>query len=987
MSILHYGGRPLLTIAVFLLYLCRDIVGPLLVVFAGIIIDWWALISFPIVMLFLVGDVLRLSPVRRLHQIFQDWSSNILEMNNLVDPKAAEKLRRAMMDHPVVYRKDPPNHTHPKSASARSAAVNHMCSLANLLGIKTFFVQMSKQDQQRGRPGSRDWRFPKDLQSVPISETPLEDVDALCYVDVDMYLDMPAALCENAKIQMISTFQPSAVANSDGEYAFTFDKYNVSKVSVSGGGMYTGLVWNYSQDSLLVTRKFLGVPYSCAAYLVDRKTVTENYDLVLLSPLGSWGWKLAWLAWWTISGPDLRRLSLHDDGFLRMAVHKKDGMYMSTGRPDSYACATIPAAVDAALSDQVLVQKADLTSATVQGRVGPGFETGAPVVAAYHRKQRRGIPDRVCPVDLSIQHVQFGPKSEDDFKPLIVPFMTPLIEDGCFAPAVTIINEEVMVKERITNMAKTTVMDAYTRILAEEFVQFLFPRNGVLVPLDFDAVVERQHRPSQLALIGQADDVPHRPPTATNMMKHEAYAKITPPRAITIIDPPDKVAWSLFLYALGDYAKYSWPWYQPGMTPLETAERIVAICSLAEDLKQGDYNRMDGTISPANRELESMVIVRAFVRDVHERALELANSQVNMAVRCRLGTKYQSGTARGSGSPETGLFNTINTAFNAYCAFRSEGVPPIVAYEMLGIYCGDDSATPSGDCCGGPIPRVSEAALVRAASKMGQELEVTTVKRGSVGVKFLARLYGPDVWFGDPNSMCDLKRQLSKLHTTVALPSKVTPLMKAVEKARAFGLTDANTPVLGEWCRTVLRKFPNVYSDYLNIWGSKLAYDVQYPNEDSGWMFALAQSQLPEFDFGGFRDWIRHVDYLGVDSILFLQSPVFMRHQAPVNRIVVVNGELLQPEVPTQGSVTAKPDDKGKEEEVGETQPSAAKAPVVGTPSTDGAPPAAKSAGPAAKNPQNRAQKRAERSAKFGKRAQAAKKAPPKPKGKGKGVT
>jgi len=959
MSILHYGGRPLLTIAIFLLYLCRNIVGPFITVIAGFLIDWWAFISFPLVFIFLVGDVLRLSPVRRLQQVAQDYASATLEMYNLVTPGDAEKLRRTMMDHPVVYRRDPPNHTHPKSASARSAAVNHMCSLANILGLKTYFVQMSKQDQQRGRPGSRDWRFPKDLQSVPISETPVEDVDALCYVDVDMYLDMPSMLCERTKTHLIATFQPSAVANSDGEYAFTFDKHSVSKVSVSGGGMYTGLVWNYSQDSLLVFRKFLGIPYSCAAYLVDRKTITENYDFVLLSPLGGWGWKLAWLAWLSIDGPGLKRLSLHDDGFLRMMVHRKDGMYMSTGRPDSYACATIPAAVDAALSDQVLVQKADLTTATVQGRVGPGFETGAPVVAAFHRKQRRGIPDRVCPVDLSIQHVQFGPKSEDDFKPLIVPFMTPFIEDGCFAPALTTLTEQVMVKERITNMAKTTVMDAYTRILAEEFVELIFPRSGVLVPLELDDVVERQHRPSQLAIIGQADDVPHRPPTATNMTKHEAYAKITPPRAITIIDPPDKVAWSKFLYAMGDYAKHSWPWYQPGLTPLETAERIVQICLLAEDLKQGDYNRMDGTISPANRELESMVIVRAFVRDVHETALELANSQVNMSVRCTLGTKYDSGTARGSGSPETGLFNTINTAFVAYCAFRSEGVPSLMAYEMLGLYCGDDSVTPSGDAGGGGIPRVSEAALVRAAAKMGQELDIVTVKRGAVGVKFLARLYGPDVWFGDNNSMCDLKRQLTKLHTTVALPSKITPLMKAVEKARAFGLTDANTPVIGEWCRTVLRKFPHVYSDYLNIWGSKLAYEVQYPNDDSGWMFALAQTQMPEFDFGGFHDWIRHVDYLGVDSVLILQAPVFMKNKVLVNRPVVINGEFLQPKVP----VTPLPDNKGKEEEVEVVTLEAAYAPVAAEA------PVSSATTVAAKDPKDRVKKRAERAAKFKTRA------------------
>jgi hypothetical protein len=233
--------------------------------------------------------------------------------------------------------------------------------------------------------------------------------------------------------------------------------------------------------------------------------------------------------------------------------------------------------------------------------------------------------------------------------------------------------------------------------------------------------------------------------------------------------------------------------------------------------------------------------------------------------------------------------------------------------------------------------------------------------------------------------------------------------MKAVEKARAFGLTDANTPVIGEWCRTVLRKFPNVYSDYLKIWGSGYSSDVQYPNEDSGWMFAFAQYQMPEFDFAGFKEWIRHVDYLRDDEVLVLQSPVFLRHHAPVTRLVVINGELLQPEVPTQGSADSKPDDKGKDEEVEVAQQvvepvvsATVVAAEVGKFAAKGAKPTSKAGPKNGPSPQT-LDKRAERQAKFwlsktpaekadlkkkaaNKRA-AAKSAPPKPKGKGGGIT
>lgn len=839
----------------------------------------------------------------QVSQKIQDYVTSRLYRKRQGDYSRTEILRRTFVDLKVARRHDPPNHTHPTSASVRSTAVNHTLALCQGVGLEPSFVQMSKQDQARSRDGTRDWRFVKDLQCYPVPAT-FQGGDACVYVDVDMYLDMGRLLCERPVPHIVCTFQPAKVAESEGEYVFTFDAQDVSHVSVSGGGRYSGSVWNYSTDHLMVAKLVLGIPVRVATYMVDRKTVGDHYDMVLLSPVGAWSGVEAVLAYNFLTGTGLERLRVHEEGFLRLRVHTKDGMFVSTGRPGSLACATIPAAIDDALSDQVLVQKADLTTATVLGKIGPGNDTGAPALAAYHRHARRFTPDRVCPVGISVQHVQFG-KAEDDFKPLIVPFMTPLIEDGCFAPVLSQENEEHMVRERITNMAKTTVMDARTRLLAEEFQQFLFPIPHVLVPLGFDEVRERQDRPSQVALIEQADDTPMRPAEADMMEKKEAYPKVTPQRPITIIKPPDKVKWSQYLYAMADYAKIHWPWYQPGKNPLQTAESVAAMCRRAlKGLGIADYRRYDGSVSPANREFEAMVTNRAFQKQYMDELAEYRNSQIGMRVRGTFGTTYDSQYARGSGSPETGLFNTMDTAFVFYMAMRDAGMEPAEAYANLGQYCGDDSATPD----------VEPELCIKAAARLGQEMDMVFIKRGETGVKFLARLYGPDVWWGDANSMCDLRRQLTKLHTTPSLPSHVTPAMKIVEKARSYALSDANTPVMGAWCECVLNICPAVDGSYLGMWGALWDREVQYPNEDSGWMFACAQTQLPEFDFGGFYDWVGYLQRVRASPDMVLNGPCFMKAKVVTSVEVVINGEVVKPE-PTPES-PAVDSAKGKGEEV-----------------------------------------------------------------------
>jgi hypothetical protein len=183
-------------------------------------------------------------------------------------------------------------------------------------------------------------------------------------------------------------------------------------------------------------------------------------------------------------------------------------------------------------------------------------------------------------------------------------------------------------------------------------------------------------------------------------------------------------------------------------------------------------------------------------------------------------------------------------------------IRPEVAYAKLGIYGGDD----------GLSANLTKFASEQASLSVGQKLDLERIYRSDqFGVKFLARHYGPDVWFGSADSMCDIRRQLAKFHLTVHLPSNITREEKLKDKAFAFSLTDTNTPVLGDFVKKALELFPmGPVDNYVSItghYGIELDTTKQYPNYDGGeWMEHYVATQLTDFDLCSFRAWIESCD-------------------------------------------------------------------------------------------------------------------------------
>jgi hypothetical protein len=185
---------------------------------------------------------------------------------------------------------------------------------------------------------------------------------------------------------------------------------------------------------------------------------------------------------------------------------------------------------------------------------------------------------------------------------------------------------------------------------------------------------------------------------------------------------------------------------------------------------------------------------------------------------------------------------------------------------------------------------------------IGQVLTVEKVKKNCLGVKFLARVYSPDVWCGDVNTCCDLPRQLTKLHVTVQLGHGVTPIMKLLEKCRAYWLTDKNTPILGDFVRKVRFLLngefeANPATAPMRAWCTSFSSETQYRNEPAEWMKEYIDSVMPTCDFKRFMTWLEKVNSLqAMLTPPMLQEPTEAKPKSPV----VVNGVIVGDKPPVK---------------------------------------------------------------------------------------
>jgi len=817
--------------------------------------------------------------------------------------------------------KPSPGHTHAVSACDRTVASTFIDRLGPLVGLEPYFVQRSRTDERKNRLGSRVHFWSKDLNVQPEEFMPPE-YSLLAMVDVDQYVDMPSFLCDNFRPLVLYTFQPSQVSRTSSEYSYTFNKYNRVEYRVTGGGLYEHSVWNYSHDNIMVYKSFFGIPYKAATYGIDRRITSLDHELVLLTPLSMWTGMFALFARVLLFGRSLVRLNLVHGAFLRLKVHSMEGFLVSTGKVGEYAQATVPVEVDDTCKTIAETSKYDFTLPQAVSLAG-GDKTAGAVLMQWNRALVDGNldatlpsskPDVVCPVSDSIRLYHFDPPSYDPAdKPIVVPFMSPLLGD-CFVPANSLTNIQHGVQERIEKVKPgQLIMTPFLHQVMLEFVELLIPEPNQIDPVDVDFLYDQQSKPTQRRILETLLPGDYIKRVVAAFVKKETYGELKAMRLISQICGNDKAAYSLFIYAFTEKVLKHQPWYAFGKTPQQIALRIAEVCGLAvEDVSNSDFSKFDGHGSNLMRELEALVLNRAFRHQYKEEVLKLHRTQYGLKAFVQTPdpmdlVTYDSEEARLSGSPETSSFNGVVNAFVSYLQFRlnrpdGTSLSPLAAWKKLGMYGGDDGLTAD----------VHISNYIRAAQMIGQVLTVDKVKKHCIGVKFLARVYSPDVWSGDVNTCCDLPRQLTKLHVTVQLGHGVTPLMKLLEKCRAYWLTDKNTPILGDFVRKARfllngEFVANPQTAPMRAWCTSFSEESQYRNEPADWMMEYVHSVMPNCDFKRFMTWLEKVNSLhALLTPPLLQEPT----EAKPKSTVVINGELVgdKPPVKPKPSVAPKVD-------------------------------------------------------------------------------
>ncbi len=739
-------------------------------------------------------------------------------------------------------------HSHPISAANRSTAM----SLASAIGVLTarpiHSYQASNTDLKKDITATRTYYWDGDVQ-VPYKNDTINKRAIILMVDVDYYVDMPEFLLDNENPVFLYSFQPKKVAENDGEYTFLFTDNEV-EYRVNGGASYKHKVWNYGKDFIGVTnlvRKKI--------YQVERRKADDHHDYIFLIPLAEWRLPFNYLANMLKSEP-LTRLSVKDGEFNVMKIIKPDGIYFSIARLGATNETTVSGKVIDALSAVARNSSIKINMATIQSWVNNDRLCAAALID--YLKDKHDISNNcVYTPTNSIIKYELGNKNLPDFEapPIMVPFMQPILAQTCYVPTRSANNDISSVVGRVikprTEAGKLEgdTVNPVVITYIHEFVKLTIDSFDSGIPYDVDEVYARQSRPAQRHILDQGDSQEPNDIVKT-FLKAEPYQKPSDPRVISTFNPHDKREYSRFLYAFTDYISTK-AWYGFGTTPKTIAESIARFASAANTCTCADANRHDGHVRLSLRMLEKALLTAFFQHTFHKQLHELLDRQIHRKGVTSYGYWYDTELVRCSGSPETACLNSCDTKFIDYVARRHSGVSMHEAYHAPGLFAGDDSISFDVD------PKMIE----KAGKLVGSNIEAIEFRRGAPGVNFLSRYFTSEVWTGNPSSMCDIPRILSKIHVTPNL-GEFSKIEKLTQKLMGLYRTDAQTPLIKSIIETALDvgiKLDKEINMQICSWWAQFDKGENWPNE----LPLLIESEV-SLVFSEFDKWDHHKlwDYL-----------------------------------------------------------------------------------------------------------------------------
>jgi hypothetical protein len=711
----------------------------------------------------------------------------------------------------------PPGHTHGRAAGFRLQADNFISDWLRQTGLSEYVISKGRRDYLRGRKGVREYHTAKDLQMrSSVDDKPVCDF-AYRLVDVDYYVDLNELL-EDFRPVIMYTFSPLTPSGTlpDGYYVSTGN--NMVRVHIQGGGQYEHPLWDYETDHIQVTRR--GWTY---VYLVEQRRVPgdEHHKVVVLIPVRKY-WNMFGIL--SLPGHTMDRRRFSFGKYAKMTyMHTDDGhteRYTAMSPIGEVACAVIPDPLLYNMYQRVARSK-DSIIASLEGTLRVYFkgettnflwktwkQRGDPAIYAAivcdvlenHRWLVAELVKTQSLVQSAIHYTALNDQCiNEQPKPTVRCLVTQdkAYLDGAAAPTSCKSNDLACVEGRIIapRNPNKPVPDRYNQYVDELFAHMIPEEKvGTGFPVSADVVSERQKRPSQQTILKRVRNWLYylTSTTVASFQKRECYAKYTHPRNISTIPGARKMEYSMFTYAMADLF-HEYDFYAFARTPKEIEQRVSRVLENARAAYSTDFSLMDGSHGAWLSSKEEQFAMRYFAKEFHTRLTSLMKGNFNARGFTTYGVEYSTGDSRLSGSPDTSIANTLDNVIIAFITLREMGYEPADAYSKLGVYGGDDGMTVD----------VKPSIYQAVAARLGMTLKCEAIQRNQP-VPFLGRYFGGP-WGGDMWSVCDVPRQLKKLHVTTA-DAHTPDWVVMMRKALGFSHTDPNTPIIGVWSNQVLSR-------------------------------------------------------------------------------------------------------------------------------------------------------------------------------------
>lgn len=681
-------------------------------------------------------------------------------------------------------------HTHPMCAGERTGVTIFLQDLARDSAYEPYTVSMSGSDQLNGEEGSRYFFWAKDF-TQEMRDDPIKHNSCLIFIDVDYHVDMNKYL-KMFKPLLIYTLVPTSAGYRDKEIEYCFVGNKV-QYRVSGGSEYSHEIWDYKGDVVTVIDKHKNL----LVFHVTQHVLKDSPERRVISILPAVS--VPYPYYESVKQSPLMRKVYNDDGVTFVDSTLDDTISLALeGSADSVRLRRkLYDAIKIRMESSLVSPKPGDVEFMLYKAFGDKSDVAIDACLLYKIMMRNFTPrtNVVATTSIATTFQPVGPLTHEEFKSPCQVITTPIVTIPAVFPAPTFNSEVASATKRVVEVSNETRMPLVMKAYAKEFIKKMVPDDIMHKgrPVTIEDVKKLQNKPLQRARAREVEHLIGEEPRNKLRMfvKNEPYSAPNDPRAITQCLAELTMKMSTFTYAFKEDILKKQPWYGPGKTPKGIHDRMREIG--AKGTHTSDYWRYDGTITKDLQQMCNKIYLR-WLNDGRDaetwiycwRAVFLDQ------VTTKRGYKYDAGPGTRSGSPPTTDVNSMINAFLSYCGYRECGYDPDTAWSKLGLYTGDDG-----------LNRYEEgfqAALKSVVKSTGMRIEIDECTGPDGPINFAGRTFPRPMT--SYSSHQDVKRTLPKLH--LSSNKGVDREIAAYNRAAGYYVTDAKTPIIGDWARRVL---------------------------------------------------------------------------------------------------------------------------------------------------------------------------------------